>query len=132
VIGNNYKVFRTKPQEGVAGRNIHWAESVAFELLAHILLVQGFSGTVIAHSDSQAALGAFHGLKSRDHLVTGSSLRLQAQRPLWPFQIRSQWVASKNNIADPFTRGKPVAPGFQELRQNIKLSKTLTKFVHQD
>ncbi|KAG8680474.1 hypothetical protein FRC11_002433, partial [Ceratobasidium sp. 423] len=91
-----------------------------------------FTGSVTVHSDSQAALGAFNGLKSRDDLVTASSARLQAQRPLWSFKIQSEWVASKHNIADPFTRGEPVAYGFKELGHHINLSDTLKSFVHQD
>ncbi|CUA71644.1 hypothetical protein RSOLAG22IIIB_09749 [Rhizoctonia solani] len=132
VIGNKYKAFRTKPQEGTAGRNIHWAETVAFELLAHVLLAQKFTGSVTVHSDSKAAIGAFSGLKNRDHLVAASSARLQAQRPLWPFQIQAQWVASEYNVADPLTRGKPIASGYEELDGSFELSETLEPFVYQN
>jgi hypothetical protein len=131
VIGDKYKVFRLKPDWQQSGRDNHWAETVAFELLARVLVARGHTGPVTVYSDSRTALSAFEGNKNRVQSIMESGQRLRAERDRWAFTMQPQWIGTKHNVADRFSRGK-TNPGYEELRCSVKIPKPLKPFVSQN
>ncbi|KAF8748782.1 hypothetical protein RHS01_10612 [Rhizoctonia solani] len=109
VIGDCYKVFALNNGWMTKSRDVNWAETAAFELLARILAQQGRSGVVHVNSDSAAALRA----------MSGERLYVYYQRVK---------VSRTTNVADGFTRGK-VVNGYKEMGDNITVPDALVPFV---
>ena len=129
VIGNHYKLFRLKDGWQEPGRDHNWAETDGFELLARVLVTQGFTGTATVYCDSIIALSAFKGEKCGVQTINECGTRLQAVRGMLPFTIEAIHVRGKDNIADGFSRGRTIE-GFQEIGGMVAVPEALECFVH--
>ena len=125
----SYKVFRLRDGWKEPGRDINWAETIGFELVARVLVAQGFTGTATVYCDSLIALNAYKGGKCRISSVKECVARLQAERGTLPFTIEAIHISGKKNVADGFSRGR-TTEGFKELDGIVAIPEALETFFH--
>ncbi|CAE7177029.1 unnamed protein product [Rhizoctonia solani] len=128
LIGQDYLTFTLKKGWQTKKRDINWAETVAFELLAHVLSSRGQVGVVKVSSDSHTALRAVAGSKVRVREIIESTQRLNVVVKGSGFTLKGVKVPTKGNMADPFTRGKRV-DGYQRMADAIVVPEALAPFV---
>ncbi|CAE6486857.1 unnamed protein product [Rhizoctonia solani] len=128
VIGDCYKVFALNNGWMTKSRDVNWAETAAFELLARILAQQGRSGVVHVNSDSAAALRAMSGERVKVPEIMESVRRTSDIVKASTFTIKGVKVSRTTNVADGFTRGK-VVNGYKEMGDNITVPDALVPFV---
>lgn len=128
LIGCKYKVFNLKEGWRKKKRDVNWAETVAFELLAQVLIAQCQAGLVHVNSDSQTALRAIAGRKNRIPKIMSSAQRLDSVLKASRFKLKGVKVSGKQNPADPFSKGR-ITEGYEEIQEAILIPKALTRFV---
>ncbi|KEP50184.1 hypothetical protein V565_084940 [Rhizoctonia solani 123E] len=128
VIGGQYKVFALNDGWMTKARDINWAETAAFELLAQILANQGRSGIVQVNSDSAAALRAMSGERVRVPEIMDSARRTSDILKTSMFTIKGVKVSRTTNLADRFTRGKTMN-GYEEMGGDIVVPEALVPYV---
>ncbi|CAE6458397.1 unnamed protein product [Rhizoctonia solani] len=128
VIGYDYITFSLKKGWQTKKRDINWAETVAFELLALLLVARGQIGAVKVRSDSHTALRAVGGSRIRVREIMDSTQRLNALVSTSGFTIKGVKVPTKGNLADPFTRGKKVE-GYRKMADAIVIPEALIPFL---
>ncbi|CAE6458405.1 unnamed protein product [Rhizoctonia solani] len=128
VIGDHYKVFALNNGWMNKSRDINWAETAAFEILARILAQQGRSGIVHVNSDSAAALRAMSGERVKVPEIMESVQRTSDIVKTSMFTIKGVKVSRTINRADGFTRGKTV-DGYKEMKDDITVPEALVPFV---
>ncbi|CAE6496312.1 unnamed protein product [Rhizoctonia solani] len=128
LIGQDYRTFSLKKGWQTKKRDINWAETIAFELLAQVLVSRGHIGVVKVSSDSHTALRALAGSKVRVREIIESTRRLNTLIGSSDFELKGVKVPTKGNLADPFTRGKKVG-GYQRMTDEIVLPEALAQFV---
>ncbi|KAL5638679.1 hypothetical protein ACGC1H_003141 [Rhizoctonia solani] len=128
VIGDQYKVFALNDGWMTKARDINWAETAAFELLAQILAKQGRSGIVQVNSDSAAALRAMSGERVRVPEIMESVHRTGDILKTSMFSIKGVKVSRTTNLADGFTRGKTMN-GYEEMKGDIIVPEALVPYV---
>jgi hypothetical protein len=131
VIGGTYKTFSLKEGWQGPGRDNHWTEMIAFELLVQVLLACQYTGHVIIRSDSRNCLAAWDGGNPHTESIKQCNERIQSTRRFWPFTTSVEWVSGKKNLADPFSRGRPTG-GYAELQMAITIPPALNPFVLSD
>ncbi|KAB5590543.1 hypothetical protein CTheo_6015 [Ceratobasidium theobromae] len=128
LVGCDYKTFALKKGWQTKNRDINWAETAAFELLAQILVARGHVGPVKVKSDSSTALRAVTGNKVRVREIVASAQRLNSVVEVSDFTLKGVKVPTKGNLADPFTRGRKVE-GYQKMEDVIVIPEALIPFV---
>ncbi|CAE6411509.1 unnamed protein product [Rhizoctonia solani] len=128
LIGQDYLTFSLKKGWQTKKRDINWAETIAFELLAQVLVLRGHIGIVKVSSDSHTALRAVAGSKVRVREIIESTQRLNALIDNSAFTLKGVKVPTKRNLADPFTRGKKV-DGYKRMMDVIVVPEALASFV---
>ncbi|KAJ1304126.1 hypothetical protein OPQ81_008527 [Rhizoctonia solani] len=128
VIGDQYKVFGLNDGWMNKHRDVNWAETAAFELLAQILAERGRTGVVHVNSDSFTALRAMSGEKIRVPEIMESARRTGDILKTSMFSIKGVKVSRTTNLADKFTRGKTV-DGYEEMKGDITVPKALVPYV---
>ncbi|CAE6428091.1 unnamed protein product [Rhizoctonia solani] len=128
LIGQDYLTFSLKKGWQTKKRDINWAETIAFELLAQVLFSRGHIGTVKVSSDSHTALRAVAGSKVRVREIIESTQRLNTLMDSSGFTLKGVKVSTKRNLADPFTRGKKV-DGYRRMMDAIVVPEALAPFV---
>ncbi|CUA67882.1 hypothetical protein RSOLAG22IIIB_07575 [Rhizoctonia solani] len=128
VIGDQYKVFALNDGWMSNSRDINWAETAAFELLAQILAKQGRTGIVQVNSDSAAALRAMSGERVKVPEIMECARRTGDILKTSMFTIKGVKVSRTTNLADKFTRGKTM-DGYEEMRGDIVVPEALVPYV---
>ncbi|CAE6486866.1 unnamed protein product [Rhizoctonia solani] len=128
LIGKDYITFSLKKGWQTRKRDINWAETVAFELLALVLIARGQIGTVKVRSDSSTALRAIGGNKIRVQEIMDSTQRLKAVVNGSGLMLKGVKVPTKGNLADPFTRGKKIE-GYQKMKDTVIIPDALVPFI---
>ncbi|KAG8738181.1 hypothetical protein FRC11_001574 [Ceratobasidium sp. 423] len=128
VIGSRYKVFTLNDGWMTKTRDVNWAETAAFELLALILVQQGRTGVIQVNSDSLTALRAISGERIRVPEIMESARRTGDVVKTSMFTVKGVKVSSTANLADKFTRGKTVN-GYEEMKCDITIPEALAPFV---
>ncbi|CAE6385674.1 unnamed protein product [Rhizoctonia solani] len=128
LIGQDYITFSLKKGWQTKKRDINWAETVAFELLALILIARGQVGVIKVRSDSHTALRAIGGSKIRVREIMDSAQRLNALINGAGISLKGVKVPTKGNLADPFTRGKKVE-GYQKMVDVVVIPEELAPFL---
>ncbi|CAE6452404.1 unnamed protein product [Rhizoctonia solani] len=128
VIGDQYKVFALNDGWMSNSRDINWAETAAFELLAQILAKQGRTGIVQVNSDSAAALRAMSGERVKVPEIMECARRTGDILKTSMFTIKGVKVSRTTNLADKFTRGKRM-DGYEEMRGDIVVPEALVPYV---
>ncbi|CUA71643.1 hypothetical protein RSOLAG22IIIB_09748 [Rhizoctonia solani] len=128
LIGQDYLTFSLKKGWQTKKRDINWAETIAFELLAQVLVSRGQIGAVKVSSDSHTALRAVAGSKVRVREIIESAQRLNTLVDGSSFTLKGVKVPTKRNLADPFTRGKKV-DGYQRMVDTIVVPEALASLV---
>ncbi|CAE6496336.1 unnamed protein product [Rhizoctonia solani] len=128
VIGNQYKVFALNNGWMSPARDINWAETAAFELLAQILAKQGRTGVVQVNSDSATALRAMAGERVRVPEIMESSRRTGDILKTSMFTIKGVKVSRTTNLADRFTHGK-TRDGYEQMKGDIVVPEALVPYV---
>ena len=92
------------------GRDIGWAEMVAVELAARYVSELGYSNVdVLIYSDNAGVVGAYNRGRSRNFQVNEAIRRVDTIGMTLNILFRLEYVNTKNNLADPVSRGEPVA-----------------------
>jgi hypothetical protein len=128
VIGDHYKVFALNNGWMSKSRDINWAETAAFELLAQVLAQQGRSGVVYVNSDSATALRAMSGERVKVPEIVESARRTGDILKSSMFTIKGVKISRTTNLADRFTRGKTL-DGYKEMKGDITVPEALVPFV---
>ncbi|CAE6505550.1 unnamed protein product [Rhizoctonia solani] len=128
LIGNQYKVFALNNGWESKSRDINWAETAAFELLAQILAQQGRTGVVQVNSDSATALRAMSGGRVRVPEIMESARRTDDILETSMFAIKGVKVCRTTNLADKFTRGKTM-DGYEQMKGDIVVPEALVPYV---
>ena len=111
VVGGRWAAFELLNGWKVEGRDICWLETVAVEILIYILEAMGINNmTLLIHSDNQGTIGSLGKGHSRNFHINLSirhAYVILASHFITPELI---YIASKNNPADPISRGELGSP----------------------
>jgi len=130
ILKNEWKAWELKP-----GWNVHpehtigWAEILAIECGLRWAIHKGFKNIhFILKSDNTGVIDAISNGKSRSEeqnkILRHITILLQVNT-IW---LTSQYVASKENLADRPSRGL-VPPGFYHCNENVQLSTFMNLFI---
>ncbi|EEB97166.1 hypothetical protein MPER_03566, partial [Moniliophthora perniciosa FA553] len=108
VMGRQWAAYLLVPdwKQRLPGRDICWLETVALELLISFLTKLGHLKTrLLVHSDNQGTIGAFHKFRSPNKHINLSLRRMFKALELSSIDIELIYVNTKDNVADPVSRG---------------------------
>lgn len=130
--GREYAAWKWKDgwNDG-AGCDIGWGEAIAVELailLVEVMVIR--DAEVLIRSDNQGVIGAFGRGRSRNWMVNRCIQRSDVVGMALNTVFKFEFVASEDNLADPFSRGEQV-PGFIPLSHHIPLPEPLYPFLHE-
>jgi len=107
VIGDRWDAWQWKAPWHFEGRNIGWAEAVAVELVARILLERGLSNAaVLIRGDNQGVIGSFGRGRGKNFHVNLAVRRTDIIASSSNMVYILEYVDSSHNKADPFSRGE--------------------------
>ena len=129
VIGIQWDAWRWKSPWHFNGRNIGWAEAVAIELVARILLIQGFADSVILiHGDNQGVIGSFGRGRGRNFHVNLAVRRTDAIASSSNMLYILEYIESDCNVADPISCGE-LGPRSDQISDYVLLPEELCPFL---
>jgi len=129
VIDDQWDAWRWKAPWHFEGRNIGWAEAVAVELAAHILLERGLSNAVIViHGDNQGVIGSFGRGRGRNFHVNLAVRCMDAIAASSNMLYKLKYVESSQNKADPISRGE-LGPRADQVTDYVMLPEELNPFL---
>jgi hypothetical protein len=107
VIGNRWRTWRLHKHWKQNGRDIGWAESVAFELLVRTLLtIDQSSMPLTAYCDNQGVVDGWKKGRSRNTPTNATFRRIHNVLASPPRRVFTKYVASTDNPADGPSHGK--------------------------
>lgn len=108
--------------------DIEWAEMIAIELLIyHVEHMGSKDCNILIRSDNMGVVGAFTRGRSRNFQVNDSIRRSEVISMALNIRFVLEYVNTKDNVADPVSRGIPV-PHLSRLAP-IQLPDELTQFL---
>lgn len=131
VIDDRWLAFKLKPNWKVPGRDIGWLETIAVELISHILDHWDFhDARIVIHSDNQGTIGAMVKGRSPNYHINMSirrSYSILMPRFILPSLI---YIESAKNPANSISRGI-LGPHESRLPICLKLPKVLLEVFEQ-
>ncbi|KAG9100722.1 hypothetical protein FRC06_003823 [Ceratobasidium sp. 370] len=124
LVGDSYRAYKIN-----ANQDNNFGEAVALELLAQELMSRNHVGAVTVHSDSDTALRAFEGQKCSLKGVAESLARARSIVASSRFKFETVKVKSKNNLADPLSRGRNPL-GYHMIQGPVTIPKALKGRVY--
>jgi hypothetical protein len=107
IIGNRWRTWRLHKHWKQNGRDIGWAESVAFELLVRTLLTIDRSSTPLtAYCDNQGVVDGWKKGRSRNTPTNATFRRIHNILASPPRRVFTKYVASADNPAYGPSRSK--------------------------
>lgn len=110
-------------------RHIGWLEAVAIELAVMSLVERGISNAhILIRSDNQGVIGAWEKGRGKNF-----EINLSIRRAVWlahehNIDLTFSYVESKENLADPISRGL-LGPANQQLSSSFSLPEDLLPFL---
>lgn len=128
--GKEYSAWRwLEGWNHAPGCNIGWGEGIAVELAIVLLDQLGLSNRrILIRSDNMGVIGAFDKHRSRNWMVNQCIRRSDVISIARHLEFELVYVASEDNLADPFSRGERVA-GFTRIETDIPLPGALTPYL---
>ncbi|KAG9078610.1 hypothetical protein FRC06_008281 [Ceratobasidium sp. 370] len=129
VFGQDYQLFRLKPNWQAPGRDHNWAETIALELLTRALVAHKYAGpSICVRSDSAIALRMLNGGKCNVKEIEECGARLRYVMGVLPFKVEAWKVGGKQNVADGISRGRKVK-GYVEVKCPVDVPEALSPYV---
>jgi hypothetical protein len=131
IIQGRWASFRLRPDWKTEGRDICWLETLALEFLFYFLEAMGLENVhLLIHSNNQGAIGALDKGRSPNHHINLSIRRLYTILIAHFITPLLEFVPSKDNPADPISRGEPGSPDLK-LPYSFRIPDELKSiFVH--
>ncbi|KAG9105088.1 hypothetical protein FRC07_009642, partial [Ceratobasidium sp. 392] len=123
LIGDSYRTFKISENT-----DNNFAEAVALELVALLLVSRNHVGDVHIYSDSDTALQTFEGKKCSLKSVTEVSARTRRILASAKFNFKLIKVETKKNQADALSRGRNPA-GYSVITWPVVIPKALARRV---
>ncbi len=132
IVGNTQAAWRWAVGLGEwkrDGRDIGWAEMVAMELATRYLEQCGVQDAeVVVRGDNMGVIGAMERGRSRNFQVNNSIRRTEVICMAHNILIRPRYVNTKDNRADPVSRGIP-DPRLRPISIEFELPPELSPFL---
>lgn len=129
VVDSQWDAWRWRAPWHFDGRNIGWAEAIAVELVARILLERGLSNAVILiHGDNQGVIGSFGRGRGRNLHVNLAIRRTEAIAASSNLLYMLHYVESDQNEADPISRGE-LGTRADQISDYVQLPEELQPFL---
>ncbi|CAE6477081.1 unnamed protein product [Rhizoctonia solani] len=129
IVNNRWAAWRLMQGWKSDHRDIGWAEMSALELtLEAAITCDIHDATLHFHSDNQGVVFAMAAGRSRNTPQNEAIKRIYARASIFGLRIRTSYIASSENPADPPSRGIPT-PNMQPMDWPIPVPHHLSDFI---
>ncbi|KDN33364.1 hypothetical protein RSAG8_13545, partial [Rhizoctonia solani AG-8 WAC10335] len=129
IVDNQWAAWRLMQGWNSNCRDIGWAEMSAIELTLEAAIAYGLRNALLHfRSDNQGVIFAMAAGRSRNGPQNEAIKRIQARATLFGLRIRTSYIASSENPADPPSRGIPIQ-GMPTISWRIPLPEHLAGLV---
>ncbi len=125
-IDGLWDAWRYRQHHSFTSADINRLEALAVEIGVHTIQARGAQATIF--SDNTSVIRAFNEKKSRDILIYSSVKRTHTLLEAMKMKVELLYVSTKDNPADPYSRGKFGLPEKRIVRP-LRLPRELRSLV---